>query len=116
MGTRAFRVIVRGVFTGLTPEQREALAADADEHDVLTSRFTPEGHLTYEIHARDAFTFRFLDEGDVDEDIVQAAARAEVAAQAWLDEHGYGFTRLRSQAQDMSKAPLAKRQRREQSR
>ena len=116
MSSRTFRIIVRGVFDGLSPEQRAELLADAEAHDVLTSAFTAEGHLTYEIQARDAFTFRFLETGDSDEEIVPAAGRAEAAAQAWLNDRGYGFKNLRSQAQDMSKAPLAKRQRREQSR
>lgn len=112
MSTRTFRVTVRGVFDGLTAEQRAELLARAPEHDVLRAAFTPEGHLTYDIAARPAFTFRFLDSGEAEEDILEAADRAEQAARAWLDERGYRHKNLRSQAEDLSQAPLGKRQRR----
>ncbi|WP_431961288.1 DUF6204 family protein [Actinacidiphila sp. bgisy160] len=112
MSTRTFRVTVRGVFDGLTAEQRAELLARAPEHDVLRAAFTPEGHLTYDIAARPAFTFRFLDSGEAEEDILDATERAEEAARAWLDGRDYGYKNLRSQAEDLSLAPLGKRQRR----
>jgi uncharacterized protein DUF6204 len=112
MSTRNFRVIVRGVFDGLSSGQRAELLAHAAEHDVLDAAFTPEGHLSYDIAARDAFTFRFLDSGEAEADILIAAERAEGAAKAWLTERGYGFKHLRSQAEDLSQMPLSKRQRR----
>ncbi|GJF31798.1 hypothetical protein KNE206_44980 [Kitasatospora sp. NE20-6] len=112
MSTRTFRITVRGVFDGLTAEQRAALLADADAHDVLRAAFTTGGHLSYDIAARTAFTFRFADTGETDEDLLTAAARAEAAAEAWLTGRGYGFKNLRSQAEDLSQAPLGKRQRR----
>ncbi|MFF2846841.1 DUF6204 family protein [Streptomyces sp. NPDC058001] len=114
MSNRVFRVTVRGVFDGLSAEQRDALLADAAEHDVLRAAFTTEGHLSYDITARDAFTFRFQDSGEAEEDILEATERAETAAEAWLNARGYGFKNLRSQAEDLSQAPLGKRQRREQ--
>ncbi|GGX56451.1 DUF6204 family protein [Streptomyces fructofermentans] len=116
MSTRTFRITVRGVFHGLGADQRAALLADAAEHDVLRAAFTPEGHLSYDIAARPAFTFRFLDSGDAEEDILDAAERAEEAARAWLTERGYGFKNLRSTAEDLSQAPLGKRGRREAAR
>ncbi|MGW2252615.1 DUF6204 family protein [Kitasatospora sp. NPDC001660] len=112
MTTRTFRIMVRGVFDGLSPEQRAQLLADAAEHDVLHAAFTREGHLAYDLTARAAFTFRFLDSGEEEEDILDATERAEQAAAAWLTERGYGFKNLRSQAEDLSQAPLGKRQRR----
>ncbi|MFI8185155.1 DUF6204 family protein [Actinacidiphila glaucinigra] len=112
MSTRTFRVTVRGVFDGLTAGQRSELLSRAPEHDVLRAAFTPEGHLTYDIAARPAFTFRFLDSGEAEEDILEATERAEGAARAWLGERGYGHKNLRSQAEDLSQAPLGKRQRR----
>ncbi|MFF3950645.1 DUF6204 family protein [Streptomyces sp. NPDC001902] len=112
MSTRTFRVTVRGVFDGLTTEQRAGLLARAPEHDVLRAAFTPEGHLSYDIAARPAFTFRFVDSGEAEEDVLDATERAEEAARAWLDERGYGYKNLRSQAEDLSQAPLGKRQRR----
>ncbi|BBB02124.1 hypothetical protein RVR_9857 [Actinacidiphila reveromycinica] len=113
MTTRTFRITVRGVFDQLSTQQRAELLAAAPEHDVLRAAFTPEGHLSYDIAARPAFTFRFSDSGEAEEDIVPATARAESAARAWLDARGYGFAKLRSQAEDLSQAPLGKRARRE---
>jgi len=114
VSTRTFRIIVRGFFDGLTPEQRAELLADAAEHDVFHARFTREGTLTYDLAARSAFNFRFEDSGETEEDILAATERAEAAATAWLTERGYGFKNLRSTAEDLSLAPLAKRQRRAQ--
>lgn len=116
MTTRTFRITVRGVFDGLSAEQRAELLAHAPEHDVLRAAFTPEGHLSYDLAARSAFTFRFADSGEAEEDIVAATARAEAATRAWLDERGYGYAKLRAQAEDLSQAPLGKRQRREAAR
>ncbi|MFI8932620.1 DUF6204 family protein [Streptomyces sp. NPDC053474] len=112
MTTRTFRVTVRGVFDGLTPDQRAELLARAAEHDVLRTAFTPEGHLSYDIAARPAFTFRFRAEGEEEEDILEATDQAEAAAKAWCEQRGYGYKNLRSQAEDLSQAPLGKRQRR----
>ncbi|MGW1069282.1 DUF6204 family protein [Streptomyces aureus] len=112
MTTRTFRVTVRGVFDGLDADQRAELLARAPEHDVLRAAFTPEGHLSYDLAARPAFTFRFVDSGEAEEDILEAVERAEAAATAWLTERGYGFKRLKSQAEDLSQAPLGKRQKR----
>ncbi|MFJ6138572.1 DUF6204 family protein [Kitasatospora sp. NPDC092286] len=110
--TRTFRITVRGAFDGLDAEQRAELLARASEHDVLHAAYTTEGHLSYDIAARPAFTFRFQDSGEAEEDILEATERAEAAAKAWLDERGYAFKNLRSQAEDLSQAPLGKRQRR----
>ncbi|MEU0431595.1 DUF6204 family protein [Streptomyces sp. NPDC006290] len=112
MTTRTFRITVRGVFDGLGADQRAELLARASEHDVLRAAFTPEGYLGYDLAARPAFTFRFLDSGEAEEDILEAVERAETAATAWLTERGYGFKRLKSQGEDLSQAPLGKRQRR----
>src|SRR6478735_8631912 len=112
MTTRTFRVTVRGVFDGLDAAQRAELLARAPEHDVLRAAFTPEGHLSYDLAARPAFTFPFQDSAEAEEDILEAVERAEAAATAWLTERGYGFKRLKSQAEDLSQAPLGKRQKR----
>ncbi|MFB7507449.1 DUF6204 family protein [Streptomyces broussonetiae] len=112
MSTRTFRITVRGAFDGLTDTQRAALLADAAEHDVLQAAFTPEGSLTYDIAARPAFVFRFCDTGEEEEDVLEATERAEEAARAWLTDRGYGFKNLRASAEDLSQAPMGKRQRR----
>lgn len=114
--TRTFRITVRGVFDGLSASQRAELLAHASEHDVLRAAFTREGHLSYDVAARTAFTFRFEDSGEAEEDIVAATARAEAAARDWLTGRGYGFAKLRAQAEDLSQAPLGKRRRREAAR
>lgn len=112
MSTRTFRITVRGVFAGLSTDQRAELLARAAEHDVLRAAFTSEGHLSYDLAARSAFTFRFLDSGEEEEDILEATERAEEAAETWLAERGYGYKNLRSNAEDLSQVPLGKRQRR----
>ncbi|MET8580115.1 DUF6204 family protein [Streptomyces collinus] len=112
MSIRTFRITVRGVFDGLSEAHRADLLADAAQHDMLRAAFTPEGHLSYDIAARPAFAFRFSDTGEEEEDILEATERAEEAAKAWLTERGYGFKKLRSSAEDLSQAPLGKRQRR----
>ncbi|MFD8982282.1 DUF6204 family protein [Streptomyces sp. NPDC059564] len=111
MSTRTFRITVRGFFDGLTAEQHAELTAAAPEHDVLRASFTAEGNLTYELAARNSFAFRFLDSGEAEEDILDATARAELAAESRLTERGYGFKRLRSTAEDLSLAKQSKRQR-----
>jgi hypothetical protein len=112
VSTRTFRITIRGVFDGLSADQRAELQAKAAEHDVLHAAFTPEGHLSYDLAARAAFTFRFLDSGEAEEDILAATERAEAAAKAWLSDRGYGYKNLRCSAEDLSQAPLGKRQRR----
>ncbi len=114
MSTRAFRIKVRGEFKDLTDDQRADLLARAAEHDALSAAFTPEGHLSYDLAARPFFTFRFAESGETEEDLAVATERAEAAARAWLDERGLGFKLLQSQAEDLSQAPLSKRQRRAQ--
>jgi hypothetical protein len=116
MSNNTLRVTVRGAFDGLSADQRAELLADAARHDVLHAAFTAEGHLTYDLATRPFFTFRFLDSGETDEDLVAATVRAEAAAEAWLTERGYGFKNLRAQAEDLSRAPLGKRGRREAAR
>jgi hypothetical protein len=116
VSTRTFRVTVRGAFHQLTEQQRAELAAEAAEHDVLHAEYTHEGHLTYDLGFGPAFTFRFLDEGEEEEEILLATERAEQQTRAWLDARGYAYKNLRSQAQDLSQAPLAKRQRRDAAR
>lgn len=113
MTTRTFRITVRGSFTALTPEQRAELLAEAAEHDILSAAYTAEGHLSYDIAARPAFTFRFQDSGVDEEDLLAATERAETSARAWLDGRGFGYKDLKSQAEDLSQAPLGKRQKRE---
>jgi hypothetical protein len=57
MARKTYQVIVRGKFAPLDDEQRPALLAKADEHDVFRAKFTEEGTVTYE-RSLLAFTFR----------------------------------------------------------
>lgn len=112
MTERTFRIMIRGSFHALTDAQRAELLADAAEHDVLNAAFTPEGQLTYDLAMRPFFTFRYLEQGEREEDIVAAGEHALTMAELWLTEHGYGYKGLKvSSAQDMTLMPLAKRQR-----
>lgn len=96
----------------VSTDQRAELLHRAAEHDVLQAAFTREGHLSYDLAARAAFAFRFEDSGEREEDILAATDRAEESAKAWLAERGYGYKNLRSNTEDLSQAPLGKRQRR----
>ncbi|RKE22865.1 DUF6204 family protein [Streptomyces sp. TLI_171] len=113
MTKRTFRIMVRGSFDALTDQQRAELTAAAAEHDVLHAQFTEEGHLTYDLSARPFFTFRFLEYGEAEEDVVAASVRAETAAELWLTDRGYGYKNLKSQAQDMALAAVGARQKQE---
>jgi hypothetical protein len=116
MSPRTVRVTVRGAFDALTADQRAELLARAAEHDVASAAYTVAGSLTYDIATRPFFTFRFADTVDSPQDIPAATGRAEAAAAAYLNERGYGFKNLSSQAVDMSETPLGKRGRREAAR
>lgn len=109
MSSRTIRVTVRGSFDNLSPSQLSELVAEAAEHDFLTTRYTAEGYLSYDLPARPFFTFRFADEVEEEKDIPAAAARAEAKAAAWMAERGYPVKNLTSQAVDMSAVPLGKR-------
>lgn len=112
MSTHTFRITVRGSFDAFTVAQRRELLAEAGQHDILGASYTAEGHLSFDLSARQAFVFRFLDSGEDDVRVIDATERAEAAAVTWLADRGYGFKNLRSQAIDLADAPLSKRQRR----
>ena len=110
---RTIRVTVRGSFDNLTAGQKaELVAAGAAHADMLDVRYTPEGHLHYDLAARPFFTFRFAEDVAEEKDIAQVTARAEAKAAAWMTERGYGFKRITSQTVDMSEVPLGPRERR----
>ncbi|NUR25098.1 MAG: hypothetical protein HOV83_04495 [Catenulispora sp.] len=113
---RVFRVMVRGSFAALGEGQRAELLARAAEHDVLNAAFTAEGSLTYDLALRPFFTFRFLEYGEREQDIVAAGERARAKAELWLAERGYAHKGLKVSAEDMALMPLAKRQRQAQAR
>jgi hypothetical protein len=116
VSTHTVRITVRGFFDALTDPQRSELLAEADQHDILRTSHTAEGHLSYDLSARDAFTFRFLKSAQDEAHVSEATEQAEAAAATWLTEHGYGFKNLRSHTVDLAYAPLSKRQRQAASR
>lgn len=77
---------------------------------MLRAAFTSEGS---HLRRGRAFTDCSLDSGEAEEDILEAIERAEASARAWLEQRGYGCKNVRSTAEDLSQAPLGKRQRRE---
>src|SRR3954451_17767532 len=108
MSPRTLRITVRGSFRDLTDDQRAELRGRAADHDLLRASFTAERHLAYDVDALPFFTYRFLYEGETEEDV----ARAEAAARAEFDQRGLGYQLRSTQVQDLSQAPLSKRQRR----
>ena len=112
MSLRTLRITVRGSFRDLTDDKRAELRARAAEHDVLQASFTAEGHLSYDVAARPFFTYRFLRQGETDEDVARAVADAEAAARTGLEQQGLSYQLRSTQVQDLSQAPLSKRQRR----
>ncbi|WP_306432448.1 DUF6204 family protein [Streptomyces sp. A1136] len=78
MSPRTFRVTIRGAFDRLTDARRAELETAAPEHDLMRASST-EGDLSYDL-TPDRFTFRFLDSGEAQADILDATARAELTA------------------------------------
>src|SRR3954452_1963957 len=115
MSEREIRVTVRGSFDGLTADQRAELRAAQADHDFLRTEYRPEGHFTYDA-ARPFFAFRFLETAGSDAEVADAAIRAQLAAEAWLDERVYGSRTVPASAVDMSQVPLGARGRRDQAR
>jgi hypothetical protein len=111
--SRTVRVTVRGFFDGLSEGQLDELRAVAAEHDFMSTRYTAEGYLAYDLPARPAFTFRFAEEVESADEVAGATERARVKAEAWMAERGYPIKRVSTQTVDMAEVPLGKRGRRE---
>jgi hypothetical protein len=102
MGISVHRVVVRGQFSDLTDEQRAALLAEVDDHDIFKSSFTEWGTFTYDDNLV-AFNFRYEVRIDPDSDASQDPAALGLArATAQLIEWGIGHKHLRATAADMS--------------
>ena len=101
---RIFRVVVRGHFHDLTVEQRDALLAAADDHEIFKARYTREGSLTYEPNLV-AFSFRYelrVSDDDADQPEHWATETAMEKATAALGAMGIGFRHLRATTTDMA--------------
>ena len=104
MGVRVHRVVVRGEFDGLRPEQREALLAEVDEHEIFKAAYTEWGTFTYE-RPLTWFHLRYEVRTDADAEDGGPVDPAEVAlerARRQLEEWGIGHKRLRATATDMT--------------
>ncbi|GAA2037861.1 DUF6204 family protein [Catenulispora yoronensis] len=104
MSPKTYQVITHGKFDVLTDEQRAALIAQADDHDLYKARFTEEGTVTYE-PALLTFTFRCLvpaTEETGEADVADVLSKAEHLAAAAIAELGGTCGDLRSAATDLS--------------
>ncbi|MEV0328196.1 DUF6204 family protein [Micromonospora echinospora] len=108
MTRKTYQVIVRGTFAPLDEEQRAALLAEADEHDVFGARFTEEGTVTYE---RSLLTFTFrcvVPATDEDEEAV-VIGRAEALAAAAVRGLGADHRDLTSVSTDLDSIKIRRR-------
>jgi hypothetical protein len=100
---KVYRVVVRGQFDGLHEDQRTALLAEADDHDILKSAFTEQGTFTYDRRLV-AFNLRYEvrvgDDADVGQ--VDPAQIGLARARDQLDRWGLAHKRLRATATDMA--------------
>ncbi|MGW1797948.1 DUF6204 family protein [Streptomyces sp. NPDC001984] len=96
-----YRVIVRGIWDGLTADARERLLAEAAEHGLTSMRFTEEGTLSYEPSPLKHFSMRYVVVSDAADGEEMAGAIAEDRAESTLRGLGYAFTRLKSTVTDL---------------
>ena len=102
MSVTVHRVVIRGQFADLTPDQRSALLAEADEHSFHSVAYTEWGTFIYEPNLV-AFNFRYEVRTDPDDDPAPDPVDVGLAkAQASLAEWGLGHKHLRGTATDMS--------------
>jgi hypothetical protein len=102
MAVSVHRVVVRGHFADLTPEQRTALLAEADEHSFHKVAYTEWGTFIYEPNLV-AFNFRYeVRIDDADDAPPDPVDLGLARARASLEEWGIGHKRLTATATDMS--------------
>ncbi|GAA1359940.1 DUF6204 family protein [Streptomyces beijiangensis] len=95
-----YRVIVRGVWDGLTDASRTELLAGAGEHGLAGMKFSEEGSLTYDTVLKH-FSYRYAVVSDAADGEEMAGAIAEDRAETALRSLGHGFRDLRSTVTDM---------------
>ncbi|BCL16037.1 DUF6204 family protein [Micromonospora sagamiensis] len=108
MARKSYQVIVRGRFAPLDDEQRAALLAKADEHDLLRAKFTEEGTVTYE-RSLLAFTFRCVVPATEEDDDAVVIGRAEALAVAAVRQIGADYRDLRSVSTDLDNIRIRRR-------
>ncbi|MEV0844743.1 DUF6204 family protein [Streptomyces sp. NPDC049954] len=96
-----YRVIVRGVWDGLTDAARAELLAGADQaRDLAAMRFTEEGSLSYDRTLK-PFSYRFELRSAAEDGEEMAAALAEERVETELRRRGFGYRDLRSTVTDL---------------
>ncbi|SIR94812.1 DUF6204 family protein [Micromonospora avicenniae] len=108
MARKMYQVIVRGKFAPLDDEQRAALLAKADEHDVFRAKFTEEGTVTYE-RSLLAFTFRCVVPATEEEKEAAVIGRAETLAAAAVRKLGADYRDLKSVSTDLENIKIRRR-------
>jgi hypothetical protein len=103
-----YRVLVRGRFTDLDAAGRSRLLAAADEHDMLSNGFSPEGALTYD-RALDFFSFRVELRAEVAATDRAVCDRALGMAARAVEEYGVDFRDLRASATDVDLIKVRRR-------
>ncbi|WP_133116264.1 DUF6204 family protein [Amycolatopsis antarctica] len=103
-----YRVLVRGRFGELDDAARAELLAAADDHDVISARFTAEGSLTYE-RSLVGFTFRYTVAASGENAERDARDEALLGAEERLTTAGYPFRDLRADATNMSAVQARRR-------
>jgi hypothetical protein len=105
-----YRIVVHGSFRNLDDDMRARLRADAAHHEPASTRFTRDGHLTYDANLR-GFSFRYeVRERSDDRDGADGAAaarqaateRAVTAASDWLASRDLEHSELRTRVSDMA--------------
>ncbi|MDT0529860.1 DUF6204 family protein [Micromonospora sp. DSM 115977] len=109
MTRKTYQVIVRGKFASLSHEQRAALLAKADEHDVFRAGFTEEGTVTYERSLLSSFTFRCVVRASEDDEEEVVIGRAEALAAAAVRGLGVGYRDLTSVSTDLDSIKVRQR-------
>ncbi|MEU4565061.1 DUF6204 family protein [Micromonospora sp. NPDC023956] len=108
MTSKTYQVIVRGRFAPLDAEQRAALLAVADDHDVFGARFTEEGTVTYE-RSLQTFTVRCLVPATEQDGEAAVTGRAEALAAAAVRGLGADYRDLTSVSTDLDSIRIRRR-------
>ena len=108
MSRKSYQVIVYGKFTPLDDDQRAALLAVADEHDLFRAKFTEEGTVTYE-RTLLTFTFRCVVKADEEDKTTEIVARAEELATTAVRALGADVRDLRSVSTDLETIKIKRR-------
>ncbi|HEX2575363.1 MAG TPA: DUF6204 family protein [Aquihabitans sp.] len=104
---KVYRVVVRGQFADLDDDVRTALLAEAAEHDLFRSAFTPDGTFTYDdrlISFNLRYEVRLADDHEHADPAAAVATGCVERAASWLTAVGIGHKHLRATASDMADA------------